>query len=339
MGETFEFAYDCKAPEPVAKTKKNDKVMQELVLTALGLTGVKDTFVGDTNVRGVSGGQRRRVTVGEMLMARASVLCGDEISTGLDASSTFDMVQILIYYAKFGKLSRVISLLQPSPETVALFDEVIVLAEGQIVYAGPVKSVEDYFANIGYVCPKFMDVADFLQMVTTEDSASLYDPTKSMKKGQEGAPTVSELATMFQESKFGKEIQTRLESPPAYVWSKDDSTHDSSKLSNISSEKYIHRKYANNFFVSAWLNFVRFLILWTRDKRVIIAAAVKNIIMGLSVGGCYLSTRNTIQIEGALFQAVLFIILGTYCTDNPIYVPANETGNLSQHLTLCIIQY
>ena len=76
------------------------------------------------------------------------------------------MVQILIYYAKFGQLSRVISLLQPSPETVALFDEVIVMAEGQIVYAGPVKSVENYFADIGYVCPKFMDVGTYYFVFT-----------------------------------------------------------------------------------------------------------------------------------------------------------------------------
>jgi energy-coupling factor transporter ATP-binding protein EcfA2 len=283
----------------------------KLILSALGLSHVKDTFVGDATVRGVSGGQRRRVTVGEMLGARASVLCGDEISTGLDASSTYDMVQVLVHFNKVLNLSRVISLLQPSPETVSLFDEVIVMAEGMILYAGPVREVEDYFAAVGFKCPQFVDVADFLQLISTGDGASLYDPPSASHHGSVVAPTTSELAEIFRQSEAGKRIRAKIEAPPSHVWKEEGMDSENSPGRPVEMSKRFERKYANSFFVSTWLVLNRFLILWVRDRRVIIASAAKNIIMGVSVGGCYLSTTSTISIQGALFQAGLFIILGT----------------------------
>jgi len=159
-----------------------------------------------------------------------------------------------------------------------------------------------------------MDCADFLQMVSSGDAASLYDPSKSVAQRLDAAvPSASDLAKLFKESDLGKTIQERLDCPYDYVWKKDDknlSSSESSQVSSLSSSKHIQQKFANNFFVSTWLIFKRFLVLWKRDKRVIIAGAAKNIIMGISVGGCYFSTTNEIQILGALFQAGLFIILG-----------------------------
>jgi len=312
--ETFEFAHNCKTggrmfsdvddegsgdstgSKPDEGWRKaisqanEDNWSVNLTLTGLGLNEVGDTFVGDEHIRGVSGGQRRRVTVGEMLTYKASVLCGDEISTGLDAASTYDMIQVLLYFGKFCKLTRVISLLQPSPETVSLFDEVIVLAEGQVIYAGPVNAVEDYFAEIGFLCPQFMDCADFLQVVCTEERSGFFDPEVSIQGGRGAvAPTISELAETFRQSELGKQIRDQLEAPHRYVWKQSDngSMHGYSQVSSISSAAHVKRKYANRFFRSMWLILKRFLVLWVRDKRVIIAGVAKNVLMGVSVGGVY----------------------------------------------------
>lgn len=155
--ETFDFAFQCRSGGTHAGARKvRDEEAREfikgldkegkrvkLVMEALGIDHVADTFVGNTEIRGVSGGQRRRVTVGEMLQASTPIFCGDEISTGLDAASTYDMVNILMQYTRLSKMTRVISLLQPSPETVSLFDEVLLLAGGKLIYAGPLENVED----------------------------------------------------------------------------------------------------------------------------------------------------------------------------------------------------
>jgi len=332
VGETFEFADDCKSggktvvdnqdyeseeAKAAAEQADKDRLKVKAVLIALGLDEVRDTFVGDTVVRGVSGGQRRRVTVGEMIMGRTPVLCGDEISTGLDAASTYDMIQALLHFGRFQKMSRVISLLQPSPETFSLFDEVIVLAEGKIVYAGPIEAVEDYFAGIGFKAPEFMDVADFIQMVSTEDGASLYDPPADVKATRPNAPSLEELAEIFRESMHSKRIQEELEAPYQYVWkSNQKRAAPDAKVTGLADAEIVQRKYMNSFWRNGYLNLRRFSLLWIRDKRVLIANAVKNILMGVSVGGVFRDVEDYVSITGALFQAGLFIMLGAMQSSN-----------------------
>lgn len=290
--ETLEFAFQCKsggslfksgtvsAEEKEAEKRALDNnLLTDILLTALGLKHVKDTFVGDTNVRGVSGGQRRRVTVGEMLTAATPFMCGDEISTGLDAASTFEMIQTILYFGRLRKFTRVISLLQPSPETVSLFDELILLADGKLIFSGPVGEVENYFGSLGYRAPEYLDTADFLQMITTEDGVTLYDPPEEIKSVYPEAPTISELAEIFRRSKFGQEISDKLSRPSNYVW-KEDESRSGSQVSGLGTMPYIRKRYANGFFRSTKLLLIRFLTLWIRDKKVILAGAVKNILMG-----------------------------------------------------------
>ena len=245
-------------------------------------------------------------------MDRAPVLCGDEISTGLDAASTYDMIETLLYFGRLSNITRVIALLQPSPETVSLFDEVILLGEGKILYAGPMEDVEGYFADLGYKSPEFMDVADFLQQVSTEDGAELYAPSEEMRRTRPQAPTIQELADIFRDSTYGQRIRAQLKEPHHLVWRSTDegSMHGVSRISGITKTATVTRQYANTSVRSTWLVTQRFFVLWTRDLRVIIAAAVKNVLMGVSVGGVFTSTTDEISIMGALFQAGLFIMLG-----------------------------
>ena len=269
------------SPEEMEAEKRalDNHLITDIVLTALGLKHVKDTFVGDNNVRGVSGGQRRRVTVGEMLMSTKPFMCGDEISTGLDAASTFDMVQTILHFGRVRKFTRVISLLQPSPETVSLFDELILLADGNLIFNGPVGEVESYFGSLGYRAPEYLDTTDFLQMITTEDGATLYDPPEEIKSVHPEAPTISQLAELFRQSKFGQKIKEKLDSPSEYVWKDNESQHGS-QVSGLGAMPYIRKRYANHIFRSTRLLLSRFLRLWIRDKNVIMAGAVKNILMG-----------------------------------------------------------
>lgn len=252
-----------------------------------------------------------------MLMSRAPILCGDEISTGLDAASTYDMIEVLLYYGRSRKQTRIISLLQPSPETVSMFDEVIVLSEGQIIYAGPIEPVEDYFAEIGFVSPEFCDVGDFLQMVSSGDGDSLYQPDARLKAIRPDPPTASELAEIFRDSKWGKRITKALDGPLKYVWTETEMTQHGGEVSNLGMSDSVRKRYANRFPRSTHLIVRRFLILWRRDKRVIIAGAVKNVLMGVSVGGVFYNTDDEISIQGALFQAGLFIMIGKFASRKP----------------------
>ncbi|RLN37246.1 hypothetical protein BBJ28_00016764, partial [Nothophytophthora sp. Chile5] len=109
----------------------------DIILQSLGLQNCQHTIVGDAMYRGISGGEKRRVTTGEMEFGLKFVTLMDEISTGLDSAAAFDIVAAQRSMAKHLHKTVVISLLQPSPEIFSLFDDVLLLNEGRVLYHGP----------------------------------------------------------------------------------------------------------------------------------------------------------------------------------------------------------
>nr|QVT92293.1 ABC transporter [Salvia miltiorrhiza] len=160
-------------------------VVTDYVLKVLGLDICADTLVGDEMVRGISGGQKKRVTTGEMLVGPARALFMDEISTGLDSSTTFQIVNMLRQQVHIMKGTAFISLLQPAPETYALFDDIVLLSDGQIVYQGPREEVLGFFESMGFKCPdRKGGVREAFQSSVagrklTEELAVPYDKSKS----------------------------------------------------------------------------------------------------------------------------------------------------------------
>ncbi|CAI0423363.1 unnamed protein product [Linum tenue] len=146
----------------------------DYTLKILGLDICKDTIVGDAMIRGISGGQKKRVTTGEMIVGPTKTLFMDEISTGLDSSTTYQIVKCLQQIAHLTDATIFMSLLQPAPETFDLFDDIILLSEGQIVYQGPREHILEFFATCGFRCPERKGTADFLQEVTSRKDQEQY---------------------------------------------------------------------------------------------------------------------------------------------------------------------
>ena len=101
-----------------------------------------------------------------MLVGRARCFFMDDISTGLDSSTTFEIMTFLRQMAHLMDLTMVISLFQAAPETFELFDDIILICEGQIVYHGPRHNVISFFNTIAFACSSRKNVADFLQEVS-----------------------------------------------------------------------------------------------------------------------------------------------------------------------------
>ena len=101
-----------------------------------------------------------------MLVGPTRALFIDEISTGLDSSTTFQMVNSLRQFIHILNGTAVISLFQPTPETYELFDDIILLSDGHIVYQAPRENVLEFFEYMGFKCQKRKVVAEFLQEVT-----------------------------------------------------------------------------------------------------------------------------------------------------------------------------
>lgn len=108
------------------------------------------------------------IEIGEMLVGPAKALFMDEISTGLDSSTTFQIVNSLKQTVHILNGTAVISLLQPAPETYDLFDDIILLSDGRVVYQGRREHVLSFFESMGFRCPERKGVADFLQEVSLD---------------------------------------------------------------------------------------------------------------------------------------------------------------------------
>lgn len=117
-----------------------------------------------------------------MLVGPAMSFFMDEISTGLDSSTTFQIVNSLGQYVHILNGTAVISLLQPAPETYDLFDDIILISDGQIVYQGPREYVLEFFKSMGFECPARKGVADFLQEVSLDTAiANVFLPVSNSR--------------------------------------------------------------------------------------------------------------------------------------------------------------
>ncbi|XP_009140751.2 ABC transporter G family member 32 [Brassica rapa] len=182
----------------------------EYIMKILGLDTCADTLVGDEMIKGISGGQKKRLTTGELLVGPARVLFMDEISNGLDSSTTHQIIMYMRHSTHALEGTTVISLLQPSPETYELFDDVILMSEGQIIYQGPRDEVLDFFSSLGFSCPERKNVADFLQEVTSKKDQQQYwsvpfRPYRYVPPGK--------FAEAFRSFPTGKKLAKKLDVP------------------------------------------------------------------------------------------------------------------------------
>ncbi|XP_010042280.2 pleiotropic drug resistance protein 3 isoform X3 [Eucalyptus grandis] len=146
----------------------------DYILKILGLDICAGTLVGDPMRRGISGGQKRRLTTAEMIVGPKKALFMDEITNGLDSSTAFQIVSCLQQLAHLTDATILVSLLQPAPETFDLFDDLILLVEGKIVYQGPRDQALKFFEDCGFRCPERKGVADFLQEVISRKDQAQY---------------------------------------------------------------------------------------------------------------------------------------------------------------------
>ncbi|KAG5535252.1 hypothetical protein RHGRI_023138 [Rhododendron griersonianum] len=170
--ETLDFSACCQGIG--SGSGLNKTLRTDYILKILGLENSADTIVGDAMTTGISGGQKRRLTTGEMIIGPIKVLLMDEISNGLDSSTTFQIVTCLQQWTHAIRSTTLLSLLQPAPEIFDLFDDLILMAEGKIAYQGPRDNVIEFFEHCGFRCPPRKGIADFLQEVVSRKDQEQY---------------------------------------------------------------------------------------------------------------------------------------------------------------------
>jgi len=156
---TVREAIDFSARLRTPYSEKKRKVLVDQILEQLKLTKCEDTYIGTSLLRGVSGGEKKRTSVAIELITKPNLLFLDEPTSGLDSYSAFVVTKILKNLNDTG-CSVVATLHQPSSEIFYLFDDVIILHEGEFVYSGPVANLKSYFKELGKPAPENFSLCD-----------------------------------------------------------------------------------------------------------------------------------------------------------------------------------
>ncbi|KAK7206452.1 ABC-2 type transporter-domain-containing protein [Myxozyma melibiosi] len=169
VGQTLKFAALARTPHnriPGVSRDRYAEHMRDVVMAMLGLSHTINTKVGDDFVRGVSGGERKRVSIAEAMLGGAPLQCWDNSTRGLDSATALTFIRNLKLFAKTTKTTSLVSLYQASQDAYDEFDKVIVLYEGRQIYYGSTKLAKQFFIDMGFECPARQTTGDFLTSLT-----------------------------------------------------------------------------------------------------------------------------------------------------------------------------
>lgn len=181
--ETLSFQAELVLPQKTTEAERKARV--EAVIAALGLQDCADTRVGSVDAKGISGGERKRLSVGMEIICNPCVLCVDEPTSGLDSKSAEDVVNILRDVSRTaGNRTVVVTIHQPSWRIFQLFDEVTLMTKGRVAYHGPMAELEPFFNKIGFFVPNKENPADHIMRLlqTPEYVAFIPDAFASHQK-------------------------------------------------------------------------------------------------------------------------------------------------------------
>ncbi|KAF2071314.1 hypothetical protein CYY_007364 [Polysphondylium violaceum] len=167
--ETLDFALKCKTPgnrlPDETKRSFREKIFN-LLTSMYGIVHQAETIVGNEWIRGLSGGERKRMTISEAMVSSASINCWDCSTRGLDAASALDYAKSLRIMSDTLDKTTIASFYQASDSIYNLFDKVLILEKGRCIYFGPANKAKQYFLDLGFTCEPRKSTPDFLTGVT-----------------------------------------------------------------------------------------------------------------------------------------------------------------------------
>ena len=304
--QTFTFAL-------LNKTRKNLRsevaVVAEALLKMFGISHTKYTLVGDQFVRGVSGGERKRVSIAETLASKAAVISWDNSTRGLDASTALDYARSLRIMTDISNRTTITTLYQAGEGIYELMDKVTLIMEGRQIYMGPARDAAQYFIDLGFKRPDRQTTADFLTAVT--------DPVeRRFREGYEASTpkTADELEKAFRSS---PQYQLLLDDIADYKKYLEESNYeDARRFEQAVQEGKSKRVPKSSVYTISfprqvmactkrefWLIFGDTTTLWT--KLFIIIS--NGLIVGSLFYGESLSTSGAFSRGGAVFFSILFL--------------------------------
>ncbi|XP_065906201.1 broad substrate specificity ATP-binding cassette transporter ABCG2-like isoform X2 [Dysidea avara] len=213
--ENIAFSAALRLPTSLTREERSDKV--ENVISELGLSHVANSKVGTELIRGISGGQKKRTSIGMELIISPGIIFLDEPTTGLDAGTAVSVVRLLKELSSSGRVI-IMSIHQPRYSIYKLFDSLTLISRGRLVYNGPANNALNYFSQIGYQCEQRNNPADFFLdvIIENEEADGPSDEVSEIESSNRGRlPEIFEKSNEFQAIKqcLDGKLKTALSVP------------------------------------------------------------------------------------------------------------------------------
>ncbi|ESK96125.1 pleiotropic drug resistance abc transporter [Moniliophthora roreri MCA 2997] len=333
VGQTLDFALSTKTPGPNGRLpgvsrKEFDKEVQNTLLRMLNIAHTKNTLVGDEFVRGVSGGERKRVSIAEMMATRARVQCWDNSTRGLDASTALDFVKCLRIMTDILGQTTFVTLYQAGEGIYDLFDKVIVLDQGRQVFYGPPTEARAYFEGLGFKSLPRQSTADYLTGCTDPNERQ-FAPGRS----EADVPHSPEaLENAFRASKYNLDMQSDRASYKKHMET-DRSDQEAFRAAVVADKKKgVSKKspYTQGFIGQVRVLVKRQFTQRLQDKFQLYTSFGLSTVLALVIGGAFFNLPPT--SAGAFTRgSVIFVALLTTCLDAFQEMPMQMLGRPILH--------
>ncbi|XP_009205418.1 broad substrate specificity ATP-binding cassette transporter ABCG2 [Papio anubis] len=301
--ENLQFSAALRLPTTMTNHEKNERINR--VIQELGLDKVADSKVGTQFIRGVSGGERKRTSIGMELITDPSILFLDEPTTGLDSSTANAVLLLLKRMSKQGR-TIIFSIHQPRYSIFKLFDSLTLLASGRLMFHGPAQEALGYFESAGYHCEAYNNPADFFLDIINGDSTAValnreedFKATEIIEPSKRDKPLIEKLAEIYVDSSFYKETKAEL-----HQLSRGEKKKKITVFKEIS--------YTTSFCHQLrWVSKRSFKNL-LGNPQASIAQIIVTVILGLVIGAIYFGLKN--DSTGIQNRAgVLFFLTTNQC--------------------------
>uniref|UniRef100_A0A8C9TML9 ATP-binding cassette, sub-family G (WHITE), member 2b n=1 Tax=Scleropages formosus TaxID=113540 RepID=A0A8C9TML9_SCLFO len=311
--ENLAFSVNLRLPPD--QFSSQDKVFRvNNVLEELCLQDCADTKIGTEFLRGISGGERKRCSIGMELITSPSLLFLDEPTTGLDANTANSIIALLQRLSRNGK-TIIFSIHQPRFSIFRQFDHLTLMNKGEIIYAGPANQAVGYFEDLGYKCEVFNNPADFFLDVINGE----IDPVLGLPDAGEGS-----LSQLYRQSHFCRQLTEQLKQMKQAVEPSVTAVREQSS-------------YATPFLYQLRVVCGRTVKNILRNPQTSYAQLILNIIFAVLVGLIYFQIPHTLPEAlqnriGAFFFLIINMVFGNlsavelFINERALFIHENSSG-------------
>ncbi|EFQ98073.1 multidrug resistance protein CDR1 [Nannizzia gypsea CBS 118893] len=309
VGETLTFASRarsiCHIPGEFTRLQF-DTMRRDVMMAIFGLNHTINTRVGDDFIRGVSGGERKRVSIAEASLTGAKFQCWDNSTRGLDSANAINFCNSLRLQADLLGVTSVVTLYQAPQAAYDLFDRVTLIYDGRQIFFGQVTEAKDYFEALGFYCPPRQTIPDFLTSMTSPEE-------RRVRPGFEDSVPRSpdEFAKRWQASDQRKNLRLELATyerrhPPEERMKEYSLSRQAEQAKGQRSKSVYTISYTQQISLALWRAYRRLLA----DPGFTIASLLFNVIMALILGSMFYNlstdTSSFYYRGGLIFFSLLF---------------------------------